>query len=201
MAENLPVLATTLEVAAILGKPIPADEEARVTAWLRSASSAVRSYCRQSISFVPGDVVQIKPDTLLSSFDLPELPVVAINSITPIVPSVFPLGFSATDYTFDAGTGQVWLKFGSWATYYPLEVDYDHGNQVIPDMIVDMVASKVASIYTAFSANPDNMQGELIEGYRAFYRQNPNFLLSDEEKKALREAGFRRHTHFSASIR
>jgi hypothetical protein len=204
---TLPNLATTDDVAAILGRSLTAAETTNATRLLAMASGLVRRYTRQTLSLVTNDSV-VLPGNWEHVLTLPQRPVQSVTSVTfsnGIAPttqyklindSLF-LGTGAymPDYAGSIWGGPaLWGPAGSnnapqatgssWqGPQTQITVVYTHGYTDIPQDIVNEVAGMVA-----MQVNTDvGVQSEQIGGYKVVYdrAQSGAMVLSDEAKSVL----------------
>lgn len=135
---------------------------------ISAASEMVRGYLNQHVSLVEDDVVTLA-GTGTRALILPELPVVAINSVT-----VNGELLVAGDYRESRGV--LWRLtsnelgddgvhiVSTWTTGYEVVVDYDHGFAVVPADI-QMVTARLAVAIGADAASTPGMRQETIQDY------------------------------------
>lgn len=111
---------------------------------LRTASAAIRDYCRQQISLVEDDVITL--DTRRGRYIfLPELPVVAVSSVIENGTALVDVG----DYRLQEN-GVLYRMHHSWYLGpQAVVVTYTHGRAVIPDMIQAVCARAASRLYQA----------------------------------------------------
>lgn len=134
---------------------------------MSAASEMVRNYLNQTISLVENDVVTLA-GTGSRALILPELPVVAINSVT-----VNGTAVAASGYREERGVlwrlsptevddGEVLTSV--WTRGYDVVVDYDHGWETIPADIKLVTARLAVSIATDAVSTP-GLRQEAIQDY------------------------------------
>lgn len=132
--------ATVADVAAFLQVGISTPEQSAAAARaLKEATSAIRSHCRQFISFYADDVVVLDSNGGSRLF-LPELPVVEITA-------VIENGVTLTaDIDYQLGQHGILHRVGAkWVRgIQAVQVVYSHGYETLPDAIV-AVATRAAS--------------------------------------------------------
>jgi hypothetical protein len=204
---TLPNLATTDDVAAILGRSLTSAETTSATRLLAMASGQVRRYTRQTLSLVTDDSV-VLPGNWGHVLVLPQRPVSSVTSVTfsngiapttqwKLVNDSLFLGTGAymPDYSGSIWGGQaLWGPAGSnnapqatgstWqGPQTQITVVYTHGYTDIPQDIVNEVAGMVA-----MQLNTDvGVQSEQIGGYKVVYdrAQSGAMVLSEEAKSVL----------------
>ena len=216
---SLGPLATTDDVAAIVGRPLTATEITTATRLLTLASGMVRRYCRQTLTAVVGDVVTL-PGVWGHSVMLPERPVTAITAV--VIDGANPT-YNAWTLVQDElfiGTGSfqpdygssLWGGSGLWGPsgsfvgpqatgaswqgpQAQIAVTYDHGYATIPDDIINEVAGMVA----LQMASPVGIDSEMVGGYKVAYARSPvgGMSLTAETKSAL---NFYRKRYASVTI-
>ena len=147
-------LATVDDLEARLGRSLTATEETRATAYLADASALIRGYTRQVFEAVDGDVATLRPIGV--ELRLPQRPVTAVNSVTAIgwagIPNLeLPAGFWGWDgidiITIAPFNDNVWLNLPILELGDELpdtyEVDYDHGDDTIPDDVIAVACGMV----------------------------------------------------------
>src|SRR5690554_703302 len=135
-------------------------ESTRAAAYLADASALVRDYTKQTFTAVTGDVVRLRP--VGNRLRLPKRPVNAVNSVTAIGWAgiqniVLPVGLWGWD-----GLDQIELQPLSpdiWLSLPTLEigddladtydVNYDHGDNEVPDSVVRIVCGMVLRVLVA----------------------------------------------------
>jgi hypothetical protein len=184
------------------------DQANRATALLRGASARVRAYTRQDFDLVTGDIAIVRP--LGDDLILPQRPVVAVASVKAIPGDAQP-DIVMSGWSWD-GLDRIRIGGIGWRTAinYDLElghagwspesyrVTYDHGYVSTPDDVVDVVCSMVNRILTAPSM-AEGFGSERVGpfGYSMAPGQGtpgPAVRLTQEDKDALADAGYRRRT-------
>jgi hypothetical protein len=195
-------LATTADLEARLGRSLSGTEATRATAYLADASALIRNYSRQTFTAVAGDVVRLRP--VGTEVRLPERPVTAVHSVTAIgwagIPSlVLPLtfwGFDGIDIvTIAPFNSDLWLNLPIIEIAQELpdtyEINYDHGDDDVPDDVVAICCGVVNRILLAPSL-VEGMSSERIGQYSYQMSQQVNggsagaaVKLTDTDKDAL----------------
>lgn len=166
----------TLEdyVTAFPGSLPDAQANETATAALDAACSDIRLYCAQTFDLVETDEVELH-GTGRATLLLPQLPVVAINTVT--INKGLTSELVVTDYRCELSTGVLfrapsttvdpWCAGYAWTSAWPvgflnITVDYDHGYTTIPASLV-RVAVRLAHDDIV---NPGSrLSGETIAGY------------------------------------
>lgn len=197
----LPQLATVAELEAAMRLTAGSLDTAQADLAIRRASARVRSYTRQSITFVENDTVELPGgDRVLM---LPERPVV-VDGAHPLtvvelgemggleVPAVEDRDFTrlgaelTRGYPWYAPTrtmGWPWRRqLGVWAPR--VRVTYSHGYTDVPDDVLDVVLD-LASMNLS---NPENLRSISIDDYARTYASETigGAGLSGDHKQALR---------------
>lgn len=122
-------LATISDVEARLGRPLTVEETGKAEAWLEDASAL---FVQQSIQkFETGEsTILVIPKGGIAR--LIQRPVIAVTNVEDIngVP---------VDYTWDGFSSLYDL-----GSTMPLRITYEHGSDIIPDVVVAVVAGMVA---------------------------------------------------------
>lgn len=135
---------------------------------MSAASEMVRNYLNQQIDLIEDDVVTLA-GTGSRALILPELPVVAINSVTVGTAAAL----AAADYREERGVlwrltpteieeGEVLTSV--WTYGLDVVVDYDHGWATIPADIKLVTARLAVSIATDAASTP-GLRQEAIQDY------------------------------------
>ena len=202
----MPTLAVLADVTARSPRTLTAGEQTRATTLLTDASAAIRKYTRQDFTVVSGDVVTLRP--IGTRLRLPQRPVTAVNSVTTIgwagvANLVLPAGFWGWDgidiIEIAPFSSNVWLSLptlelgeGLPDTY---QVDYDHGDDTVPDDVIAICVGMV--LRTIFAPSPtEGLNTERIGQYSYGFQQGgggspgPTVRLTDADKTALSDAGY-----------
>jgi hypothetical protein len=129
----------------------------RAEAAIDAACEQVRQYLHQHITFVAGDEVTVSGSGT-GALLLPQLPVVAVNSIT----------YDGTDvegwWVDESG---VVRRNAGWPRWRRYVVDYDHGWDEVPVDIVMATVRLAAQLYS--SATSGEIRQETIGSYSVTY--------------------------------
>jgi len=199
-------LATAADLAARLGRALTATETTRSVPYLKDASAKVRKYTRQDFTEEAGDVVRLRP--IGTRLRLPQRPVTAVNSVTAIgwagIPDlVLPAGFWGWDgidvielSPFDSG---LWINLPTVELGEDLpdtyDVDYDHGDDTVPDDVIAVVCGMVIRVLTSPSV-VEGMNTEKVGQYSYGMQQGgggtpgATVRLTEADKDELRQAGY-----------
>lgn len=192
----LPPLATLADVQLLHG-PFEDEELDKVRALLDQASGAVRRYCRQTLSLVADDEVVIL-STGTAFLELAERPVLDICEVEVLV--TWAEGSWPGVFTWD-GAGQLHRVDGlTWGQRYdPVRVVYTHGFDPVPPDLVGLVAAKVAQSVAGQLANPGGLRSLQTGAMSETYSNSAGTVaslgaaaLTEDERKYLRDAGYRR---------
>jgi len=197
-------LASIANLVARLGRELTAAELARAPGLLASASTKLRGFCRRTFAAATDAEVVLRPIGL--TLRLPNTPVVDISLVEMIgTAGTVDRAMSVGEWAFD-GIDKIELwpdpqaisgiaPMGTYANTF--RVTYDHGLEV-PEFIADMCCDVTLRTLTS----PTQVAGlvsERIGQYSYQYGQfgggqspGPSVILTSDDKKALREAGFRR---------
>lgn len=198
-----PALATITDLTETLGRDLTATEALRAPRLLASASTKVRSYCKQTFAAAEDDEIVLRP--VGTTLRLPSRPVTAVTQVEQIgTGGTADRVMGVTEWHFD-GIDQIELwpdptcvtgvaPTGSYANTY--RVTYDHNGATA--FIVDMVVAVTLRTLLA----PTLVAGLVSEhvgkyGYQygqASGDQSPGATvkLTKDDKKELVEAGYRR---------
>lgn len=160
---GLPPLMTAEDVEARLGRPLTPAEAARIDALLADASSAIRSYTRQTISAVADDAVRLQ--VRRTHVRLPQRPVTALDAVSDPNGNPCLYRWNGFDIIHVAGNVIDTFAWVPWVTGMPyVDVVYDHGYDPIPDDIVGVGCSMVSR---ALGRDPIDagITSETIAGY------------------------------------
>lgn len=145
------------------------DEAGRsqAVAALAAACEDIRRYCSQTFDLVEGDVVTLH-GTGKSTVLLPELPVVAVNTVT--IDKDLDTEEVITEFKIDSATGILYRSPSSttsWGLGWPwgfanITVDYDHGYAVIPANLINVA---VGLARESIVSGPSRLRSETIAGY------------------------------------
>jgi len=188
-------LATLEDLAALLGREVTLEEQARATRLLDMVSAAVRSECRQTLSFLASEAVRVYP--VGGEVWLPERPVTAVTSVSvpsttsAAVGSGAALLASAYWWRPDGrlGLGPSGLANGddgysgrAFTTDRPVDVVYSHGFSPVPDDL----AGIVCGIAARHLSNPDQVSQRSIGAFSEQYEaRTVGTVLAADEKAAL----------------
>lgn len=148
----MPDFATVADVAEFLQVEIAtAGQIAAASAALRSATAAIRNYCRQMLTEVVGDVITLdgkgRPQLLL-----PQLPVIAVASVAENDVTLT----AVTDYMLGQH-GILYRAAGGWACgIQNITVTYSHGYDTLPDDIIAVCIRAAARAYQAGLKSADS---------------------------------------------
>lgn len=203
----MPDLATTADLEARLGRSLTASEQAKAAALLADASALIRAYTRRDFTAVTHDKVRLRP--VGNRLRLPNRPVNAVHSVTAIgwagIPDlVLPLGTWGWDgldiIELAPLSSDVWLSLPTvdigdeLADTY--EVDYDHGDNVVPDAVVAVCCGVVLRVLLAPSP-VEGMSAERVGKYSYQMTQEvgggsagASVRLRETDKELLRQAGY-----------
>lgn len=178
-------------------------QRARADALLRDASARIRGYCKQTFDLTLADEVVLRPvGTILR---LPQRPVLAVAQIEQIgAAGTADRVMSASEWAWD-GVDKIELwpdphryngvvpGTGYYAdTYRPR---YDHGYAVTPDSLVALTCDMVLRVLLA-TTQVAGMRSETIGSYSYSLggdgSPGTKVTLSEEDKRELRDAGYRR---------
>jgi hypothetical protein len=178
--------ATAAELATRLGVSFNATETTDANLLLTLASSVIASEAGQEIALVEDDTLT-RAGFAGSRLRLPQRPVVSVTSVT-----VNGVLLPGSDYILDGDElilGTFWGPGSSWGSsmYDTIVVTYDHGYAEIPGI------AKMLCLELAVRAwvNPGAVAGEGYGSENINYGPNLGMLLSQDERKMLRDK-FRR---------
>lgn len=206
---TLPPLALPSDVAPMLGRDLTAAELGYATSLIAMGTALVRSYTRQQISAVAGDVITLAGNWG-QSIVLPQRPVTAITSITVNGSTLNPASYKWDRHgnvyqltgsalpdssgTLTGAVSQLWGPAGSSFTSYAggpswsgpmatIVVTYDHGYAVTPLEVTNEIVGMVA-LRMATGVGVDK---ETIGTYSVSYVRTATggLSLSDASKKVL----------------
>jgi hypothetical protein len=155
---SLPPLAEVSNVIDRLPSTV-SIEEARVTALIADASSAIRRFTKQDFTRRQ-TTVGIRP--IGNKIKLAQKPVISVQSITVRLPGSVTDALIPGWYWDGPGSDEIWLTDGGsiinlaeeltfaleWQT--PIcQVTYTHGYDIVPDDIIGVVCSMVTRLITA----------------------------------------------------
>lgn len=200
-------LATTQDLEARLGRSLTASEAAKAAALLQDASALIRAYTRRTFTAVMHDKVRLRP--VGARIRLPNRPVSAVHSVTAIGWAgvhdiLLPAGAWGWDGidTIELAplSTEVWLSLPTLELGQDLpdtyEVDYDHGDNVVPDAVVAVCCGMVLGVLLAPSP-VEGMIGERIGKYSYQMMQEvgggspgASVRLREADKELLRQAGY-----------
>ncbi len=143
------------------GTLVTVADQARATAALDAVCASIRRYCSQRFDYVESDVITVS-GTGKQALLLPELPVVAVNSVTINKDETSEL--AVTDYRLlDPDAGLLWRPTAVWPWGgVNITVDYDHGYADIP---ADLIEVAVHLAHESVTAIPSQLRSETIGGY------------------------------------
>jgi hypothetical protein len=198
-------LADQTALEARLGRPLTPAEEARAQALLQGASARVRSYTRQDFTRVDDDTVVLRAQQ--GEIRLPQRPVLAVTSVVALgaggAPDVPVVGWqwdgldiirAVTDSPV-INLPEMWNGDDDGAYPGTYRVTYSHGDGQVPEAVVEVVAAMVLRTLTA-PTMLGGVTGETIGpySYRTEAGAGTAVVLTEDDKRALREAGYRRST-------
>lgn len=163
---------------------------AQIQAALDSACSEIRKYCSQTFDLIEGDTLVLH-GTGRSTLLLPELPVVAVNTVT--IDDGLTTELAITDFRVDLQDGVLYrpptTATTSWwcgiravwpAGFLNITVDYDHGYATIPPDLIRVAVSLAREEVKAVSPR---LTGETITNYS--YTQTAGLVSIDAYAKVL----------------
>jgi hypothetical protein len=200
-------LASLVDLSDRIGT-LTAAQTARAPALLDDASALVRRYTRQDFELVTNDAIVLRP--VGGVLRLPQRPVVAVDSVAMIKidgtpgPPFSGWSWDGLDKITITGHGIAGLvdPFWPWAielagrTY---QVIYDHGEALIPDDVIAVVANMVNRVLTAPSLT-EGLQAERLGEYSYQAQQGAAAVsgtavrLTQGDKDDLIAAGYRRRS-------
>lgn len=190
-------LAAQSDVEALLLRPLTASEAGYAVTLLAMASDVVRLWCRQTISYVTGDVATF--NGLTQDVELHELPVVNVSQITVngivVVSSAYQVAPGGEIQWVRSGAGLTGL-FDQTEGYWPwtsgwqrlIAVTYDHGYATVPKDVVAVTAGLVAERLMVAASNPGGLQSRTVGPFSESYGKvvpRPTLALSDDQKDDL----------------
>lgn len=200
-------LATIADLEARLGRTITDETElAQAEAFLADASALVSAYTRQTFTLVEDDEVVLRP--VGTYLRLPQRPVRAVSSVVAVGTegladfSLAGWGWDGADIIDVAGIDfDVFVSLPGWwddggasGTY---RVTYDHGYDTVPAAVIAVVCAMVLRVIT--SPSPvEGLSYERIGQYGYGFGASAGgtaglaVRLTDADREALAEAGFRR---------
>lgn len=198
-------LASTSDLEARLGRSLTSTEQTRATAYLADASAAIRSWTKYAFAEVSGEVLRLRPTGMEAR--IPRRQITAVNSVKAIdwagVPTmILPSGFWGWDgidiITIAPYSDGVWLNLpDAEIVGYPdtYEVDVDHGDGDIPDVIVGICCAMVlAPLMSPSMIEGLNNQkvGEYSHGWQQGGSGSPGAVvrLTELDKQSLIDAGY-----------
>lgn len=192
--------ATHDELAARLGLTFSTADDTRADTLLGLASGIIQQKTKQTITYIAGDVYT-RPGDYDTRIRLPQRPVVNVssvilNGVTLVEGDNFyiegdelvRLNWNAAiqDSTF----GLPWAGWGF--PWWTLQVTYDHGYQVIPEIAKTVCMEMVVRVWV----NPGNVAREMVGNVSTVYDNNrfspAGLLMTDDEEADIKEF-FRRH--------
>ncbi|MBB4935652.1 hypothetical protein F4561_006561 [Lipingzhangella halophila] len=195
-------LATQDDLAALLGRNLTDDEEARADGLLKGASARVRAYTRRVFTPVEGDEITLRP--VGTVVRLPQRPVTEVTSVYALASDGTP-DVELSGWVFDGvdkidiapacpaepTTAPLW-----WCHPDAYRVTYSHGDAEVPDVVVDVVASMVLRTLLAPTQTP-GMVSERVGIYNYQLQQSggspgASVRMLQEDRDALDDAGYRR---------
>ena len=171
--------ATATEFCEFTGMTIPADL-ARLQSQLLMASSVMRSYCQQTLSFVEGDQVTVYP-TASTFLSLPQRPVTAVSEV--LVDGVAETGYYVISRGIRSGSvaspGSAWTR-GATVTSSHGFAETDPEFSVLRTICIESAARAYAP---NASGSPEVLGQIALEsgGYA------PTVFLTENEKTTLRD--------------
>lgn len=147
------------------------DTDMQVRAALAAACEEIRQYCAQNFTLIEDDEIVLH-GTGRSTLLLPELPVVAVNSV--LVNAGEDTEEEVTDFRIDTESGLLWRppsSSGSWPGRWPvgflnITVDYDHGYTEVPKDVINVACLMARnSIMARDTAREVGITSETIAGY------------------------------------
>lgn len=203
----MPDLASIADVTDRSPRALTSAEQTRAAVLLGDASALIRGYTKRTFTAVANDTVRLRP--VGTQLRLPQTPVTAVNSVTAIgwagIPNLLlPAGFWGWDgidvieiAPFSSG---VWINLpdvelsGDYPDTY--EIDYDHGNNTVPDDVIAICAGMVLRTILAPSA-VEGMSAERTGQYSYQMAQQvgggspgPKVRLTEQDKEELSDAGY-----------
>jgi hypothetical protein len=174
--------ATATEFCEFTGIPIPSDLS-RLQSQLLMASSVMRSYCDQTLSFVTGDQITVYP-TASTFLSLPERPVTEVDGVlvdgAPFTAYyIVPRGLRSGSV---ASPGSAWTR-GATVTYSHGYAETDPQFSVLRTICIESAAR-------AFTMNERSASEAMGSTLMESAGYSPEVFLTQGEKQTLRE--FRR---------
>lgn len=197
-------LATQQDLEDRLGRDLTDDEQARAAALLRGASARVRGYTRRIFTPVTDDVIVLRP--IGDTVRLPQRPVTDVASVyalardgsqdTELSGWVFD-GIDKIDLGCASPTNPATAPLWWWHTGPDAyQVTYSHGDEEVPDLVVDVVCSIVLRTLLAPSMAA-GMVSERIGAYNYQLQQGSGssgaaVRMTRDDQDILDQAGYRR---------
>jgi len=160
------LLATAADLRALLDADETSLPDAKADVILRIATGAVQAVAQQDIVLSLDDSVTLM-GTTEAWFDLPQIPVVSVTSVTLD-------GVAVTDFKHVGN--RLWRRSG-WAacSYEPSAVDvvYSHGYPE-GNSKLGLAQSTVLALASRWTNNPDGAVGMSIDDFSKQYSQSSN---------------------------
>lgn len=142
--------ATAQDLATFLEHDV---DTARATMLLEQSSAAIRKYTAQDFDLVTGDVTRIR--VVADKVVLPQIPVVAVNSVSRVNPVGVTLIpgwiFDGIDTIYGSNRLTWVINLPAVWTDYPypttVEVNYDHGYATVPADVKSVAIGMAARFY------------------------------------------------------
>jgi hypothetical protein len=194
--------ATSDDLETLMGTTFTTDQTAQADLLLDLASTAIRSYCRQTIDLVADDDVKLE-GTWKAELVLPERPVVSVSSVKINGIPVADGSWFWDDHQVVRRGSRVFsvngpdlpggLDFWAWSWGGPawtVEVTYTHGFSDVPNdirMVCLTAAQRTLS-------TPVDVRQETIGHYSVSYARSTGkgVILTDDERAVLRQGGYRK---------
>lgn len=162
------------------------DSDMQVRAALAAACDDIRSYCCQDFTVAENDEITLH-GTGRSTLLLPQLPVVAVNSVT--INKDEDTEEAVTDFRVDTESGLLWRPASSgacWPARWPagflnITVDYDHGYSEVPREIIRAACLMARNGITVKQVG---LASETIAGYS--YSADPVFSVALAEAQTIK---------------
>ncbi len=190
---RLDPLANVDDLADAMGRALTETEIAQASGLLRSASARVRAFCHnRAISRVDDDQVVLRPTG--DRIRLPNRPVHSITSVTPIGDDGQPVTDEFTGWEWDGGDQ---LKItGLCPTARAYQIVYSHGHDIVPDIIVTIVAGAAARVLDTPAGTSEGATQLTVGQFSQQFQQGTGapgraVRLTRADKQDLIDAGFK----------
>lgn len=158
--------ATHADLAARLGVTLSAGEQTRATTLLGLASDVIRRAARQNIDLATSTItVRGASGRVL----LPQRPVISVASVSA--------DSTTQEFTIDGD-----YLTGYWGGQ-DIEIEYTHGFDPVPDAIKAVCLEVVTRVWV----NPGNADQEAYGSERVSHGASTGLVLTDEERRAVRD--------------